>query len=41
MVKLLAFLWALIHQLGRPDGTGHRMWFIDCWWLAGELIREK
>ncbi len=36
-----AFIWALLHQFGRRDGTGHRMWFSDCWWLSGELIREE
>lgn len=36
-MKVLLFLCALVIQFGRKDGTGHRMWFADCWWLAGEF----
>lgn len=39
-MRFYAFLVALAIQFGREDGTGHRMWLKDCWWLAGELIRE-
>ena len=39
MKRLHAFVWALKVQFARPDGTGHRMWLRDCWWLSGELIK--
>lgn len=36
-MRLYAFLWVLAIQFARKDGTGHRMWLSDCWWLAGEI----
>lgn len=41
MLKLWVFFWMVVRNLGERDGNGHRMWFTDCWWLAGEWLTPE